>query len=1061
MVQPCYVVNGTLKNTRNFRFRLTRLYWSTVDPNKRCIYTCHIEEIDKPEVKNKLPAQNNKPAENHTVTCHENDTDIFKSAGLGGNVDRSKQSDKPVISPGDGNAQNNSNLKENSSEGVSCPLVTNVGAKKQVQRTVILPSQRTPNTPQDNLPSTKKPLSVLNLENPNFSRTGTANTPLITVSKNNKFSSQSVPNTTVSCSTPQHNPGAPHVTSNTHPQAGMRAAAPNLLRKSLPGTPFTTKSNITKTTPARNVPPLHPTLSGSRAFPRASNVRNISPMDLLIDLTKPKPNSVKTTLGNQIQSFKFLMTSKQSIVGPSQVKASTIISLKRPRTSYSSATMSSRANAVRNIRSTPIPLAPKPVPYVPIEHNSGANYKRLAPKPSPVLEQKTSHPPQTSTMKTTTTPLIFHSTEFVSQGGSSNSVKVKTRPFPSTQFSGSSQLTNRPTNIALGYPQGIPPASSTHPVVPVTTKVVQLSKTPTQLKFKEIPSKVVKLNASPNLAVSKPNQTASKIVQLNTDPAQLAANFLRLRAKTAQGGLKTTSLTSSTSPVFSTSKHVPVSSFASTSPQTSTTPKVSQTSLSNVTPTKTASQTLNSVAAVKGCNDSDGMAVVVGSPEQITKLLSENPNMIQLLGSKSTDYLGQLLTSHSKNESCVRRLDQTLQQNKFESIKQARKRPAPLIDLTKSPSKHVTDLTKVANTSSISSAARNLQSTPISLATTSKPSSLPSTITQTSLPSTLNQSSLPSTSTQSVQPSTLVPSSVTSTLSQSNRPSTLTQSNLVSTPTSSIKMSKIDLTKGRNAVRKLDRTCLNTTVGPKRPIQGAETVSLGKPTQSGIKSPTLNVHPTAHSPTNATSNPQYIFQNRRFLHASLDTPSLEKKANRVSPLSSPTKIMAHIEDQSKILQPVLSASQQDMEYFEKSDATKQQEKEGKILNDGKTASIAKKDIVKSRGKRTYTKRKYTKRKELDKNISCKTKKKDTQVSGKRKGDENDLRTAKRTKIDEDDIVLPDFARIKQSDLRSKRLEKVNQELNVTFIITSEEGLEVKARTCEGTCGFLIWVEGRD
>lgn len=139
-----------------------------------------------------------------------------------------------------------------------------------------------------------------------------------------------------------------------------------------------------------------------------------------------------------------------------------------------------------------------------------------------------------------------------------------------------------------------------------------------------------------------------------------------------------------------------------------------------------------------------------------------------------------------------------------------------------------------------------------------------------------------------------------------------------------------------------------------------------------------------------------------------------------------------------------------MEYFEKCDATKQQEKEDETLNGRKTASITKKDIVKSRGKRTYTKRKYTKRKQLDKNVSCKTKKKDTQISGKRKGDENDLRTAKRTKIEEDDIVLPDFARIKQSDLRSKRFEKVNQELNVTFIITSEEGLEVKARTCEGT-----------
>lgn len=1025
-----------------------------MDPNKRCIYTCHVEEIDKPQVKHKLPTQNNKPAENHTVTCHENEIDIFKSAGLGGNLDRSEQPDKPVISPGNGNAQNSTNLKENSSGGVSCPLATNVGAKKQVQRMVILPSQRTPGTPQDNLSSTKKPLSVKNLQNPNFSRTSTSNTAMITVSKNNKFSrtSQSVPNATVSCSTPQHNPGASHVTisSNAHPQAGLRATTPNILRTSIPRTPITAKSNVTKSTPARNASSLHPTLLGSGAFSRTSNVRNISPMDLLIDLTKPKPNSVRrTTLGNQIQSFKFVMTSQQSIVSPGQMKASAGVSLKSPRVSYSSATMSSRVNTVRNIRSTPIPLAPKPVPYIPIEHSPGANYKRLAPKPVTVVEPKTSHPPQTSTIKTTTPPLIFHSTEFVSQGGSSNGVKVKTRPFPS--IPASSQITNRPTNIAQSFPQGIPPTPSTHPVVPVTTKVVQRSKAPTQLKFNEIPSKVVKLNTSPNLAVSKPNQAASKIVQLSTDPAQLAANFLRLRAKTAQGGSTTTSLLShhstTSSPVLSVSKHLPVSSLTSTTSQTSTIPKVSHKSLSGVTPTKTTSQSINSIAAVKGCNDSDGMAVVVGSPEQITKLLSENPHMIQLLGSKSTDYLGQLLTSHSKNESCVRRLDQTGQQSKFESIKEALKKPTPMIDLTKSPSKHVTDLTKVANKSSVTSGARNLQSTPSSSASTTKPSSVSSAVTQSSLPSTL---------TQSGQPSTLVPSSLPSTLSQSNLPSNLTQSTLVSTPTSSIKMSKIDLAKGRNAVRKLDRSCLNTAVGVKRPIQGTETVSLGKSPQSGIKSPTLNVHPTAHTPTNAKSNPQYIFQNRRFLHASLDTPSLEKKANRVSPLSSPTKIVAHIEDQSKNLKPVLSESQKDVEYFQNSDATKQQEKEGKTLNNRKTASIAKKDIVKSRGKRTYTKRKYTKRKELDKNISCKTKKKDTQISGKRKADENDLRMVKRTKIDEDDIVLPDFARIKQSDLRSKRLEKVNQELNVTFIITSEEGLEVRARTCEGTCEFLIW-----
>ena len=1020
-----------------------------MDPNKRCTYTCHIEELDQREERTQPPIQHNKLTENHTVTCHENEMDVFNPTGFVDHPSRSKQSDKTVLSPDNGTAQKSTVLKENTS-GTS-----NVESKKQAQRAVILPSHRIPDSLQENLSNSKKPLSVMNLQNP------TANTPLITASKNTIFSrtSQNVTNTTASFCTPRHDPSTPPVSisSNIHPQAGLRAMTPNLSKTSLPRTPITAKCNVTNSALARNLSTLHATLPTSGTLPRTSNVRNISPMDLLIDLTKPKSNSVKKTLGSNIQSLKFVMTSKQRIVGPGLSNSG--VSMKCPRSSYSSAAMSSRANTARNVRTTPIPLAPKPTPYIPIERNPSANYKRLALKTVTVLDPvtarlpqsikqpqttqppqstqppHTTQPPQTSTVKATTTPLIFHSTEFVPQGGNSSSIKVKTRPFPSTLFSGSIQTTNRPTNIAQSGLQGIPQTSSTRPFVPVTTNVVQLSKTTTRPNFNEVPSKIVKLNTSPNLVVSKSNHTTSKIVQLNTDPAQLAANFLRLRAKATQGGSKTKSLLSmqnnprhnaTSSPVLSVSKHLPVSAI----PQTSTTTKVPH---SSVTSTKPASQSFNSVAAVKACNDSDGMAVVVGSPEQITKLLSENPNMIQLLGSKSTDYLGQLLTSHSKNESCVRQLYQAEQQNKHQIIKEALGRPTPpMIDLTKSPSKHVTDLTKVVNESPITSSATNLQSTPSSFVSTSKSSSVPSTLSRSTLPSTL---------TQSGQLAPIVPCSLSSSLSS-------TQSNMVSTPASSIKINKIDLTKGRNAVRKIDRSCLNTTVGPKRPVQDTETISLGKPPQSGIKSPTL----IAHTATNAKSNPQYIFHNRRFLHASLDTPNLEKKAKSVSPLSSPTKIMAHIEDQSKNLKPVLSKCQLGVEeYSQKPDATKQSGKEDKTLNDRETASIAKKDIVKSCVKRTYTKRKYTKRKELDKNISCKTKKKDAQASGKRKSDENDLRMVKRTKIHEDDIVLPDFARIKQSDLRSKRLEKINQELNVTFIITSEEGLEVKARTCEGTC----------
>ena len=1090
------------------------------------MYTCHIEEIDQSEMRNKLSTQDDKVAENHTVTCHENEIDIFKSVGFENNLDTSKQPGKAIISPGSGSSQKiKSNSKENTSSSVLCPRVSNVEAKKQPQRTVI-PSPT----------------------NLNVSKTAparTSNTAKVAVSKNNPLprTSQNVPNPRMS--TLHHIPGTLHanILSNTRTQAAVRVTTPNVSRTALSRTPITAKCSMSSITPARSVSTLQSVLSSSGAFPRASNVRNISPMDLLIDLTKPKPNSGKTTYANQTQSLKFVITPQQSNVGPVKVTASTGISPKWSRALNPRSTIASRVNTVRTVRSTPIPLAPKPTTYTPVTFleqfpNHASNHKRLlAPKPITVFEPKTTHPPQ----QTRTPPLVFHSTEFVPQGNTSKVVQVKTRTIPgSVPFSSSSQVTNRPTHVAQNRSQGTPPASSIRPAVPVTTNVVQLCKTPTQPKFKQVLSNVVKVNSSPSQtvskpnqitskivqlntdpaqlaanfhrlrakatqegsktiplvstqsnsahhktsspvlsvsqhvpvptqhsptselkssssqAVSKPNQITSKIVQLNTDPAQLAANFLRLRAKATQGGSKTIPLVSTqsnsahhktSSPLLSVSQHVPVPtqhspiSGSRTSTPIFTTHKVSHTG--SVIPTKNLSQTLTSVAAVKGSSDSDGMAVVVGSPEQITKLLSENPTMIELLGCKSTDFLGKLLTSHSKKESCVRQLIEAStsggQQNKCESIKEALKRPsAPIIDLTKSPSKHVIDLTKDKNIYPKSSKAR----------------SLPSTLTPSSLSSVLNPSSMPSTLISSSLSSVLTPSSLSST--PSSLPSTSSASSMSLTPSSSVKANKIDLTKCRNAVRKLDRSCLNSTFGIQRPMQSIEAVSLGKPVQSGIKSPTLDVHPTAHTPAGATSNPQYIFHNRRFLHANLDTPSLEKKANRVSPLSSPTKIMAHIEDQSKNMKPVVLESQQGVDYYQKLQASKQQGKEDKTLNNGKTGSISKKDIVKSRGKRTYTKRTYTKRKGLDKDTNDKTKKSDGQVSTKRKSDGNCLRTVKRTKIDEDDIVLPDFARVKQSDLRSKRLEKVNQELNVMFIITSEEGLEVKARTCEGILVFFIW-----
>ncbi len=1007
-----------------------------------------------------MPTQTDKVAENHTVTCHENDVDIFKSAGLDSNLDTSKQSHKLVTSPSIGSTQKiicANDLKENTSSNVLCPRVSKVEAKRQVQRTVLPSPQMTPGTPQINMLSTIQSPSTLNLPNAYVSRPALSRSSNMTKGNPPPRTSQNVPNLRMSSTASHHIPGTSHVdlSSNTHPQVSLRATTSNVSRTALSRTPNTAESNLSSTTFARCLSTPHSTVSNNGASHRASNVRNISPMDLLIDLTKPKPNSVKTTLGNQTQSLKFVVTSQQSNVS---------------RASNPRPTISSRVKTVRTVRSTLIPLAPKPAPYTPVTFAEqfpipGSNYKRLAAKLIAGSEPKSTHQPQQAAKNTTTTtpPLVFHSTEFVSQG--STVVQKQTTTTQGIPFSSSTQVKNRPTHVAQNRPQGTPTTSLTRPTVPVTTKVVQLSKIPTQPKLKDVQSKVVKLITSPGQAVLKPNQATPKIVQLNTDPAHLAANFLRLRAKATQGGSKTISLvpTQSNSPHHKTSspvlsvKHVPTptltqhSSKPGTSTPISTTPKVSHSNFCSATPTKVLPQNVTSVAAVKGSNDSDGMAVVVGSPEQITKLLSENPNMIELLGSKSTDYLGKLLTSHSKKESYVARLSETTttggQQNKCASIKEALKRPTPrVIDLTKSPSKHVIDLTKDENKYPKSSGARNLQLTPTA-------SILPSTLTTNRLSSTVTPSSLSSTITQSRLSSVVsarsslssTPSSLTSSLTASSLPSTST----------SVKTNKIDLTKCRNAVRKLDRSCLDTNFRPKGP--GMDAVSLGKPVQPGAKSPTLDVHPSVHSPTNA--NPQYIFQNRRFLHASLDTPSLGKKANRVSPLSSPTRIMAHVEDQSRNLKPVVSESQQGVKYYRKLQASEQQEKKDKTLNNGETGSISKKDIVKSRGKRTYTKRTYTKRKGLDKDGNGKSKKNDGPVSAKRKNDENCLRSVKRTKIAEDDIVLPDFARVKQSDLRSKRLEKVNQELNVMFIITSEEGLEVKAKTCEGTRDLLCSTSG--
>ncbi|XP_028401347.1 histone-lysine N-methyltransferase 2A-like [Dendronephthya gigantea] len=1009
------------------QYRLTRLYWSTVDPNKRCMYTCHIEEIDRQEVKHKPVTQNERDVENHTVTCHENDINILKS-------DVSKQPTQAVGLPGNGSAREVENLIDlkRRTSSVLCPRVGNLSSEKHVQRTVIPSPTRTPSSSHVNVSSNARVETSVGVSDCNVSKPVPAHTssPRNVNLSSNTLTVVKIPTSIVT------NTAVPRA-SIPRPYFGVHTTTPNL-----PSTKKTNTSGVeaagSSSTPHVNV------LSGS--FPRSSNVRNISPMDLLIDLSKPNLNSGKTSLSNQTQSVKFAFPPNQSPISSSLAK---VRSGSTPRTSHPQSTNQLRVHAVKTMRTTPVPLAPKTSQYTPITFieqspKSVSNYKRLAPKPITGLELpkttyaprqttmklpktiyplqhrtikplKTACPPQQTTMEppatrapqqttvkppatrappqttmkpTTSSPLVFHSTEFVSQGASKD-VQMKTRTIISPPCP--TQATSKAIHVSQQPLQETPSTST--PALAVTT------------------TKVVKLNSNTSQTTSKP-----RMIKLNTDPAQLAANFLRLRAKTTQGGLKTVStqnnslLYKTSSLVSSVCMSVPTTTQVlsqhtskSVSPFTPVSLNTTVSSMQNITPTKASSQPLSSVATVKGSNDSDGMAVVVGSPEQITKLLSENPNMIQLLGSKSTDYLGKLLTSHSKTESCVRQLCETrsssVQQNKYESIK-ALKRPAPhVIDLTKAESKHnVIDLTKNENRCQESPGARN-QQPPLTR-------TLPSTGAGTSLP--VNSSSLPRTST-------------------------------------SVTTNKIDLTKCRNAVRKLDRSCLNNTIGGKGQSQGAQAVSLGKPTNFGRIS-TPNVDPTTLNPTNVTSNQQYKFHNKQFSQASLDTASLEKEANRVSPLSSPAKIMAHLENQSKILKPVVSESRQGVEYNQKLQAEKDEGKNA--LNNKETGSINKEDIVKNCGKRAYTKRKYTKRKSVDKNTDCKTKKDDVQVSGKRKNDGSCLKPLKKTKIDEDDILLPDFARVKQSDFRSKRLEKVNQELNVMFIIKSEEGLEVKARTCE-------------
>lgn len=445
---------------------------------------------------------------------------------------------------------------------------------------------------------------------------------------------------------------------------------------------------------------------------------------------------------------------------------------------------------------------------------------------------------------------------------------------------------------------------------------------------------------------------------------------------------------------------------------------------SNVCSQSLPSQQLSSVSTVVQMNcqqnskspvDAGNLAVVVGSPEQITKLLTENPKMVQLLGDKSSAYLGQLLSSRS-----------------------------PL----KQPDSQVVKESKDAKTLAMQNKCVNPNFCNMN---SGKPRLLPAVKpTVSKIEGTSDSKGAPA----------IVVDLTKDGSDESAKAMKLTDNMQRSSLTLPSKTNNAEVAKVRTIVRKLDRGCLNNTFAP--PKLGKDHVPSGKMidfidlSDSFARKQQLALQATTPSPSIASPciraqltakvSPQYIFNNRRFMHASLDIPVLEKKANKVSPLCSPAKIIQNVESQSQRLKPLMESSLKG--NYNVSKMSEERAEEDKD-------PISKKEISKPCSKTNDSSVKVSKRKTLDKLKIKKTTAKKDRV--KRKIDSEEIKPTKKRKIGEDDVALPDFKCTRQPDSKNKRLEKVNEESSVIFTITNEEGFKIEARTCEGMCIYYLFI----
>lgn len=1005
---------------------ITRLYWSTIDPSKRCLYSCHIEEIDEQESRSKVQVPLEKVAENHVVTCHENEDDIFDGSVSKSNNEVSKLN---CVFPAGKSTAVFPHDEQKNVETLQSVTKMSIDDTQSRGRTSIdsnapkLLKRKHSNEVNDQNKSVDfcKP-SLVVVTSPAFSTSlqskcktsFSGSFPSSPLSKTVVTSTQRKGVTSVSlgkaetkttpCNETVTTPRAKDtlttlVTRAMHPNEvydrkiqqltkdlnatveQTKGVIPKTLMKGTSATTSITTVSTTMTRAKYPVPESKTVLSVNSfganpyMFPRTTSV---SPMDFLVDLTRPKTNNARINAAKVPKATK------------------------------------SRTSNVKIVRTKPIPLAPKPT-FVSLRCSP---YRQLAPKPIRHLHSSIIHnSTQNSARTTTANSFIFHSTTFVSQGNSVRPTYSQIKHIKTTAVSTATFVQNSYSPSPITSARVV----TLHPPANVVQSNIQL----TSLNSRSIVSDALPSTLSSSMVPLKSTHSTSNIVKLNTDPSKLAANFLRLRANAVLSSAKPSSLLSikTNSTQYETPNSVSNHLLEHASLQHNISAHLSkEVSAENAVVGLTKEAATSSAIRT---DKTDGMAVVVGSPDQIKKLLSENPNMIQLLGSKSTEYLGKLLTSEIKEETKTQQQNAVINVDQIGLLSQTKEivKP-PVIDLT------------------------NKQST--SIVEKPRSESYLSHFTSNNHTSLFSKKSLDSI--------------------KDTAASTIRNSVLPTTAKSTISVSKLNIEKCRNAVRKLDRRFLNSSIDTTVEDYCTGAVGQEESVQSTLKSPT---HQTKCSSLNnlLNVNKNDNVLNKRFLHANLGNYSTERKIASLSPLSSPAKLMAHIEDQTKSLKPFMTnLKQADNHQLPRSD-----NHQGVDTAEKKTSTKSNSKIC---IKRTNTKRKYKKRKVIDE-ISegngdndmlnnalgeigeCSGSKKSITKESLIKG--SDGKQTKKAKIDENDIVLPDFARVKQSDLRSRRLEKVKQELNVVFTITSEEGLEVKAKSCEGNNekkhnrNFLIYI----